>query len=121
MERGMTYLLTWIGITCVIASLAHGSRVQSHLVATTEFRGRQAKNMTVMLLQYSTFTWILIGLFIAASPWLLDRSTRSWAVPLACLPILYGVIGNAIVSRGRHFGWILFAAIIGSASAAANL
>jgi hypothetical protein len=45
-----------------------------------------------MVWHYSTLTWVLIGLFIAMSPWSLTPLQRAMLVPLACLPILYGVV-----------------------------
>ncbi len=73
-----------------------------------------------MIWQYSPVTWVLIGVFVTISPWVLDARTRAWAVPLACAPILYGIIGNFLVTRGRHFGWMTFATIIVAAALVAQ-
>ncbi|MEZ5679852.1 MAG: hypothetical protein R3E14_00985 [Erythrobacter sp.] len=117
----MEILLLPIGLACVFASIAHGYLGQTRLIAPAEFPRGWARGFVSMIWQYSTVTWATIGAFIAVSPWLLTADERRWAIPAACLPILYGVIGNAIVSQGRHFGWMLFAAIIAAASLVALL
>ncbi len=111
----MNLLLVVIGLACVVASIAHGYLGQTRLIAPADFPRGWARGFVSMIWQYSTVTWAMIGIFIALSPWLLTAPDRRWAIPAACVPILYGVVGNAIVSKGRHFGWMLFAAIISSA------
>lgn len=117
----MELLLLPIGIACVVASVAHGYLGQTRLIDPAEFPRGWARGFVSMIWQYSTVTWATIGIFIASAPWLLSDADRVWAVPASCVPIAYGVIGNAIVSKGQHFGWKLFAAIIGAACLVSQL
>lgn len=112
----MDYLLLPVGLACIAAAIVHGYLGHSRLIAPAQFPHRWARGFTAMIWQYSTVTWIMIGIFIAVSPWTLSASDRAWAVPVSCVPILYGVIGNAVVSHGRHFGWMIFAVIIALAT-----
>jgi len=115
MEGYTDVILLPIGLICVVASIAHGYLGQTRLIAPAEFPRGWARGFVTMIWQYSTVTWAMIGIFIALSPWLLTDAERRWAIPAACLPILYGVVGNAAISKGRHFGWMLFAVIIAAA------
>ncbi|HPE46765.1 MAG TPA: hypothetical protein PLR76_00130 [Hyphomonas sp.] len=117
----MQYLLMPIGVACVIAAIVHGYLGQAKLIGPAAYTHKWAKGFVGMIWQYSTVTWAMIGAFIAVSPWLVPREDLSWAVPLACSPILYGVAGNFLVSGGRHFGWMIFAVIIAAATLVANL
>jgi len=113
----MHYALVPVGIAGILVSLVHGYLGQTHLIARAEFPGRTARGFVSLIWQYSTVTWVACCGLIAASPWLFDERTRPLGVGLACLPLLYGTLGNAWVSRGRHFGWKALAAVIAAAIA----
>jgi hypothetical protein len=108
----MTSLLVSAGVACILAAIAHGYLGQTRLIAPAAFAGRQAKALVVLIWQFSAAAWAACGAVIAASPWLFSDATRPAAVAIACLPLLWGVVGNAWITRGRHFGWKLFGAIV---------
>jgi hypothetical protein len=110
-------LLVPIGIICIVAAVIHGHLGLTKLIAPADFRTRQARAFVVMIWHYSTLTWAAIGVCFAATPWLVPADQQRLVIGLMSLPILYGVIGNFIISRGRHPGWAIFAFVI----AAANL
>lgn len=117
---GMAFLIFPIGLSCMAAAIVHGYLGQTRLIEPGVYGHRWAKGFIQMIWHYSTVTWALIGAFIAASPWVLNQNQRKWMVPLVCLPIVYGVIGNMLVSRGRHFGWKIFAGLIAAAAITAQ-
>lgn len=117
----MSILLLPIGIACVAAALYHGYLGQTRLIGPTVFANRQAKELVAMIWQFSTATWAFCGVVIAVSPWLFAGGNRLSAIVCACLPIMWGVIDNAWVTRGRHFGWKVFAAIVAAAVGTALL
>lgn len=42
-------------------------------------------------------------------------------IPTACAPIVYCIVGNAIVTKARHFGWIVLTVIVVTACLVAQL
>lgn len=108
----MTSLLVFAGVACMLTAVVHGYLGQTRLIGPATFKGRQAKALVIMIWQFSAAAWAACGGVIAASPWLFSKESRPLAVGLACLPVLWGVVGNAWVTGGRHFGWKLFAVIL---------
>jgi hypothetical protein len=61
------------------------------------------------LLHFSTFNWFLGGLaLIAAAIWF-EQDARLAIGLLVGSSYLYGALGNLWGTRGRHFGWVLYA------------
>lgn len=108
----MTPILVAAGLACMSAAVAHGYRGQTRLITPATFADRQAKALVLMIWHFSAAAWAMCGAVIAVSPWLFPNQTRPIAVALACLPLLWGIVGNAWITRGRHFGWKLFGAIV---------
>ena len=108
----MTPILVTAGIACMGAAIAHGYRGQTRLIKLATFANREAKALVSMIWHFSAAASAVCGAVIAASPWLFPDETRPIAVALACLPPLWGIVGNAWATRGRHFGWMVFAGIV---------
>ncbi|MEG3176836.1 hypothetical protein U1872_11400 [Sphingomonas sp. RB3P16] len=108
----MPIILVPAGVACIVAALIHGYLGQTRLIAPAKFPGGQAKALVNVIWQFSTAIWAVCGAIIAASPWLFDDHARPVAVLCACLPLAWGIVGNAWITRGRHFGWKMFAAIV---------
>lgn len=117
----MESLLVAAGLGAIGGAAMHGLIGQRDVIGPAEFGHPTAKTLTLAIWHFSTLVWGLAGLGIAASPWLLEAQTRAWAVPAMCLPLAYGAAGNFIITRGRHFGWMVFAAIIVAAVLGARL
>jgi hypothetical protein len=99
----------------VFAAILHGYLGQTRLIAPATFPHGQAKSLVVLIWQFSAAAWAVCGAIIAASPWLFSDEVRPVAVAVACLPLLWGIIGNAWITKGRHFGWKIFAGVVGAA------
>lgn len=117
----MPIILVAAGLACIVAALIHGYLGQTRLIAPATFPNRQAKALVGVIWQLSTAIWAVCGAVIAASPWVFDDHTRLAAVLCACLPLGWGIVGNAWVTRGRHFGWKMLAAIVSAAIIGATL
>lgn len=67
------------------------------------------RKLVPMLLQFSTFAWLAGGLaLIATAAWLGRDAKLAVGLTVGSL-YLYGAVGNAWATRGRHPGWILMA------------
>ncbi len=115
----MPSILVPVGLLCIAAAAYHGYLGWTRLIAPATFPNSQAKALVGMIWQFSAAVWMVCGGVIALSPWLFDDRVRPWAVVAACVPIVWGIVGNAWVTRGRHFGWKLFASIVVAAVAGA--
>ena len=68
-----------------------------------------ARRLVPGLLHFSTFNWFLGGLaLIAAAIWF-EQDARLAIGLLVGSSYLYGALGNLWGTRGRHFGWVLYA------------
>lgn len=65
-----------------------------------------------MVWQASTVDWIGIGVLLIAAPAFDSEAARRWIVALAVVVYGYAAIGNAVVTGGRHFGWMVMAAAV---------
>ena len=114
-------LLCTAGVLCAAAACLHGYLGETRLIAPARFPSRQARLLVSAIFQWSTATWLASGVVIAAAPWWFDDRSRPWAVAAACLPLAWGIVFNAWITRGRHFGWKVLAAIVALALAGAVL
>ena len=111
-----TVLLPLAGLLGVIVALAHGWLGETKIIAHSKFPGRQAKGFVRAMWHLSSASWIAGSLLIAASPWLVTPAQRPWVVAYACLPMVWSIVANAWISRGRHFGWMALAVVVGLAA-----
>ena len=103
-------------IGCGVA-VVHGVLTQRLMVGPFErvAEGRMAapiRRLVPMLLQFSTFNWFLGGLALILAAVAFDRQARLATALLVGASYLFGAIGNAWGTRGRHPGWMLLAAAL---------
>ena len=111
----MEFWMVAVGLACVAVAVVHGYFGHVQLIAPTSFATPQAKGLVGAIWQFSAVVWAVSGLIIAASPWIFDPGQRLAGVTMACIPLAYGAGANALITRGRHFGWKLLAAIMAAA------
>jgi hypothetical protein len=70
-----------------------------------------------MVWQAGTIAWIGGGVLLIAAPTMGSPVARHWII--LTLAVVFGcaALGNAIVTRGRHFGWIGMSAVVALAVA----
>lgn len=109
-----TILLMIAGALGVATALIHGYLGETRIIALAAFPSRQARGFVRAIWQLSTTIWISGSLVIAAAPFAFaDPLQRRLVLALACLPMVYGLVCNAWISRGRHFGWMALSTVIG--------
>lgn len=112
----MTALLCTAGVLCAAIACIHGYLGETRLIAPATFPSRQAKALIRAIWQFSTAAWVASGAVLAAAPWAFDDRSRPWAVAAACLPLVWGIVANAWITRGRHFGWKALSAVVALAA-----
>jgi len=62
--------------------------------------------------QASTVDWIGMGVLLIAAPALGSQAARQWVIAVAVVVYGYAAVGNAVVTRGRHWGWCLMIGVV---------
>ncbi len=71
------------------------------------------QRLVPVLLQYSTFSWLLCGLALVWAANAAGPEVRLAVGVLAGGQFAFGAIGNAWGTRGKHPGWMLLAVAVG--------
>jgi hypothetical protein len=108
------FILPLAGTLGVMTALAHGYLGETRIISLATFPNAQARGFVRAMWQLSTATWIAGSLMIAAAPFVFaDPVQRKLVLLVACLPMIWGIACNAWISKGRHFGWMALAAVVG--------
>lgn len=113
---------TALGTAGIIGSgvaIVHGILVQRRMVErlapllrADEHIAGPIRRLVPLLLHFSTFNWFVGGLaLIAAAIWF-ERDVRFTTGLLVGSSYLFGALGNAWGTRGRHPGWMLYAVAV---------
>jgi hypothetical protein len=100
-------------------AVVHGVLVQRFMVRPfDEFAraddsiGGSTRRLVPLLLQFSTFAWLLGGLaLIAAANWFEQEARLTTSLFVGSL-YMFGAVANLWARRGRHPGWMLMAAAL---------
>jgi hypothetical protein len=111
-----------LGMAGVIGScvaVVHGILVQRHMVTPLEAfflvdkrLPARIKRLLPGLLHFSTFNWFLGGVALIAVANGLASNARLVTALLVGSSYLYGALVNLWATRGRHPGWMLYAAAL---------
>ena len=100
------------GALAILVAIMHGAIAELHVFARTQIEPRGTRRLLRMVWQASTIDWIGVGVLLIATPLLGADAARPWIVALAVVVYGYAAVGNAIVTRGRHVGWIIMGAAV---------
>jgi hypothetical protein len=99
------------GGLAIIVAIAHGAIAELQVFPKAQIEPRWARRLLRMVFQASTVDWIAIGVLLIVTP-AFDVEARRWIVAVAVVAYGYGAVGNAVVTRGRHFGWWLMGGVV---------
>jgi hypothetical protein len=71
------------------------------------------RRIAPLLLQFSTFNWLVGGFALIAAAFWLGPEAKRVAGVLVGSSYLFGAVGNLWATRGRHPGWALYAVALG--------
>lgn len=100
------------GVLAVLAGLAHGVLGETKVLARARIEPPWARRLLRIVWHNGVIAWIGGGALLIAAPSFASDAARHWVI--AVLVAVYGsaAIGNAVASRGRHFGWMVLAAVV---------
>ena len=100
------------GMLAILAALIHGALAEWRVFPNAQIAPRGARRLLRVVWQASTVDWVAIGVLLVAAPGLGSDAARRAIIALAVVVYGYATIGNALATRGRHFGWCLMLAIV---------
>lgn len=102
-----------IGSTVAIVHGVLTQRLMVKPIAAGRDVPRTTRRLVAMLLHFSTFNWFVGGLALIAATVMFDREAKLAVGLLVGSSYLFGAVGNAIATRGRHPGWALYGLALG--------
>jgi hypothetical protein len=100
------------GVLAILVAIVHGAIAELRVFASSHIEPRRVQRLLRMVWQASTIDWIGIGVLLIAAPALGSDSARRWIIAVAVVVYGYAAVGNAVVTRGRHVGWLLMGVVI---------
>ena len=110
-------LLQASGLLAMLVGAVHGVLGETKVFARTTIEPPRMRLLLRGIWQCSTAAWIGGGLLIFVAPWLHAGDARRWIVLTFAAIYAVGIVGNAWVFRGRHYGWMLLGAVVALARA----
>lgn len=110
-------LLQCSGLAAIAAAITHGVLGETKVFVRATIEPARLRTLIRLVWQAGTVAWIGGGVLLMAAPWMASEPARHWiVVTLACV-FAFGALGNAWVTRGRHFGWMALGAVVALAVA----
>ena len=100
------------GALAILVAIAHGAIAELRVFAKAHIEPQGTRNLLRGVWQASTVDWVAIGLLLIAAPSFGSQTARQWIIAVAVVVYGYAAIGNAVFTRGRHFGWCLMSGVI---------
>jgi len=104
-------LLQVSGVLAILAALIHGVLSETRGFPRVIIEPQRLRTLFRFVWQVPTVAWIAGGVLLIATPSMASDTARHWIVlTIACL-FVFSAIGNAVGTRGRHFGWMVLGAV----------
>ena len=100
------------GALAILVAIGHGAIAELRVFARARIEPQRTRDLLRMVWQASTVDWIGMGLLLIAAPRFASDTARHWVIAVAIGVYLYAAIGNALVNRGPHFGWVVLSGVI---------
>ena len=110
-------LLQCAGVTAIAAALIHGVLSETKVFPRVTIEPRRLRTLFRLVWQIPTVAWIAGGALLIAAPGMGSPLARHWIVVTLVCVFAFSAIGNAVGTRGRHFGWMVLSAVAAMAVA----
>jgi len=105
-------LLQMSGVLAIIAALIHGTLAETRIFPKITIEPARLRTLLRLVWQTSTAAWIGGGVLLIAAPWMQSDAARHWIVVTFAAVFALCAMGNAIATRGRHFGWMVLSGVV---------
>lgn len=110
-------LLQASGVVAIVVALIHGALAETRIFPKLTIEPARLKTLLRLVWQTSTIAWIGGGVLLIAAPWMQSDAARHWIVVTFAIVFAVCAMGNAVATRGRHFGWVMLGAVVAMAAA----
>jgi hypothetical protein len=110
-------ILQCAGIAAIVVALIHGVLGETKVFARATIEPPRLRTLIRVVWQAGTVAWIGGGVLLLAAPWMASDAARHWIVVTLSCVFAFGALGNALATRGRHFGWMALSAVVALAVA----
>ena len=110
-------LLQCSGIAAIAAALTHGVIGETRVFPRVTIEPPRLRTLIWLVWQAGTVAWIGFGVLLIAVPWMASEPARHLIIVTFACVFVFAAGCNAWASRGRHFGWIVFSAVVAMAVA----
>src|SRR5262245_41341897 len=100
------------GAVAILVAIAHGMIAELRVFTHARIEPTRTRGLLRMVWRASTVDWIALGILLIAAPAFGSDAARQWVIAVAVAVYGYAAVGNAVATRGRHFGWCLMAAVV---------
>jgi hypothetical protein len=110
-------LLQAAGGLGIAAALVHGYLGETKVFASPRIPAGRARLLLRGVWHCSVVDWVVMGALLMLVPTMGSDRARIAIISASAVVFAAGAIGNAWASRGRHFGWVWLAVVVGLALA----
>lgn len=107
-------MLQAAGVLAILSALGHGFLGDKTLRAQA-IEPEHLKSFVRFCYQFGSAGWMVGGLLFLTAPSELSAESLRWLILITIPMYGFGAVVNAWFTRGRHFGWVMLAAIVGLA------
>ena len=110
-------LLQISGVVAIAAAVMHGVLTETRIFPRMTIEPQSLRTLSRFVWQIPTVAWIAGGVLLIAVPSMESEAARHWIVITAAAVLAFSALGNAVGTRGRHFGWMVLGAAAAMAAA----
>jgi hypothetical protein len=110
-------LLQCSGLAAIAVAIIHGVLGETKVFARATIEPARVRTLIRLVWQTGTVAWIGGGVLLIAAPSMASEPARHWIVATLACVFAAAALGNAVATRGRHFGWMALSAVVALAVA----
>ena len=105
------------GILALAVSVVHGMLGETKVFRRVRIEPEWGRRLIRLVWHAGTVAWMGFAVLLIAAPSFGSDAARTWIVAVSIVAFGCAAIANAWATRGRHFGWMAMALVVGLAAA----